>query len=117
MEGAPMPKLLHLVRRAIRTRHYSPRTEQAYVHWIRRFIFFHKLRHPADMGNAEINAFLTHLAVSEQVSASTQTQALSALVFLYQGPSGPEPCSLTPVFVRPTAPRSERRLDIGTVPR
>jgi integron integrase len=79
-----MPKLLHLVRRAIRTRHYSPRTEQAYVHWIRRFIFFHKLRHPADMGSAEINAFLTHLAVSEQVSASTQTQALSALVFLYR---------------------------------
>jgi integron integrase len=78
------PKLLHLVRQAIRTRHYSPRTEQAYVHWIRRYIFFHKVRHPAEMGKPELNAFLSHLAVSEHVSASTQTQALSALVFLYR---------------------------------
>jgi hypothetical protein len=74
-ESPAKPKLLHLVRRAIRIRHYSPRTEQAYVHWIRRYIFFHKLRHPAEMGTAEINAFLSHLAVSEHVSASTQTQA------------------------------------------
>jgi integron integrase len=78
------PKLLDRVREAIRTRHYSPRTEQAYVHWIRRFIFFHKLRHPAEMGKPELNAFLSHLAVREHVSASTQTQALSALVFLYR---------------------------------
>jgi integrase len=83
--GPPaQPKLLDRVRRAIRTRHYSPRTEQAYVHWIRRYIFFHKVRHPADMGKPEINAFLSHLAVKERVSASTQTQALSALVFLYR---------------------------------
>jgi integron integrase len=78
------PKLLDRVREAIRSRHYSPRTEQAYVHWIRRYIFFHKLRHPADMGTQELNAFLSHLAVKERVSASTQTQALSALVFLYR---------------------------------
>ena len=78
------PKLLHLVRQAIRIRHYSPRTEEAYVHWIRRYIFFHNVRHPAEMGKPEINAFLSHLAVSEHVSASTQTQALSALVFLYR---------------------------------
>ena len=78
------PKLLDRVRQAIRTRHYSPRTEQAYVHWVRRYIFFHKVRHPADMGEPEINAFLSHLAVKERVSASTQTQALSALVFLYR---------------------------------
>jgi integron integrase len=78
------PKLLDRVRQAIRTRHYSPRTEQAYVHWIRRYIFFHKVRHPADMGKEELNAFLSHLAVKEGVSASTQTQALSALVFLYR---------------------------------
>jgi integron integrase len=78
------PKLLHLVRQAIRIRHYSPRTEQAYVHWIRRYIFFHKVRHPAEMGKPELNAFLSHLAVREHVSASTQTQALSALVFLYR---------------------------------
>jgi len=78
------PKLLDRVREAIRMRHYSPRTEQAYVHWIRRYIFFHKVRHPAEMGTREINAFLSHLAVTERVSASTQTQALSALVFLYR---------------------------------
>ena len=81
----PAPqKLLDRVREAIRTRHYSPRTEQAYVHWIRRYIFFHNVRHPADMGQPELNAFLSHLAVKERVSASTQTQALSALVFLYR---------------------------------
>jgi len=78
------PKLLDRVRHAIRARHYSPRTEEAYVHWIRRYIFFHKVRHPADMGKQELNAFLSHLAVKEHVSASTQTQALSALVFLYR---------------------------------
>jgi integron integrase len=81
----PAPrKLLDRVREAIRTRHYSPRTEQAYVHWIRRYIFFHNVRHPADMGQPELNAFLSHLAVKERVGASTQTQALSALVFLYR---------------------------------
>ena len=78
------PRLLHLVRQAIRSRHYSPRTEEAYVHWIRRYIFFHQVRHPAKMGGPEINAFLSHLAVNKHVSASTQTQALSALVFLYR---------------------------------
>jgi len=78
------PKLLARVRDAIRARHYSPRTEQAYVHWIRRYIFFHGVRHPADMGKPELTAFLSHLAVREHVSASTQTQALSALVFLYR---------------------------------
>ena len=78
------PKLLDRVRHAIRARHYSPRTEQAYVHWIRRYIFFHGLRHPAEMGKPELTAFLSHLAVRERVSASTQTQALSALVFLYR---------------------------------
>ena len=78
------PKLLDRVREAIRTRHYSPRTEEAYVHWIRRYIFFHKIRHPAEMGTTELNAFLSHLAVNERVSASTQTQALSALLFLYR---------------------------------
>ena len=52
------PKLLHLVRQAIRIRHYSPRTEQAYVHWIRRYVFFHGLRHPAEMGKPELTAFL-----------------------------------------------------------
>jgi integron integrase len=72
------------VRAAIRVRHYSLRTEEAYVDWIRRYILFHEKRHPLDMGAAEINAFLTHLAVQGHVSAATQNQAFSALLFLYQ---------------------------------
>lgn len=81
---AQSPKLIDLVRLAIRTRHYSRRTEEAYVSWIKRFIFFHGKRHPAEMAEPEINAYLTHLAVKETVSASTQNQALSALLFLYR---------------------------------
>ncbi|MDH7560809.1 MAG: phage integrase N-terminal SAM-like domain-containing protein, partial [bacterium] len=84
------PKLLDQVRSAIRTRHYSPRTEDAYVQWIKRFIFFHRVRHPAEMGEPEINAFLTHLALKEQVSASRQNQALAALLFLYRHVLGRE---------------------------
>jgi len=78
------------MREAIRARHYSPRTEQAYLAWVRRFIYFHDKRHPAEMGEPEINAFLTHLAVTEKVSASTQTQALAALLFLYRHVLGRE---------------------------
>src|SRR3954470_23572873 len=78
------PKLLDRVRDALRVRHMSLRTEKAYLHWIRRYILFHGKRHPQEMGEAEINAFLTHLAVDGQVSASTQTQALCALLFLYR---------------------------------
>ena len=82
--GPAKPRLLDRVREAIRTRHYSRRTEKAYVHWIRRFIFFHDKRHPADMGSAEVTAFQTSLAVRDKVAASTQNQALSALLFLYR---------------------------------
>ena len=82
--GAPNPRLLDLVRQAIRSRHLSPRTEQAYVAWIRRFILFHGKRHPAGMGGAEVTRFLSSLATENRVSASTQNQALSALLFLYQ---------------------------------
>jgi integron integrase len=71
------------VRAAIRVRHYSIRTEQAYTHWVRRYILFHGKRHPETMGAAEVGAFLTHLAVEGKVSPSTQNQALNALVFLY----------------------------------
>jgi hypothetical protein len=76
------PRLLDAVREALRARHYSLRTEAAYVSWVRRFVRFHGLRHPRDLGEPEVTAFLTHLAVAEGVSASTQNQALSALVFL-----------------------------------
>ena len=81
----PQPaKLLDRVRAAIRARHYSLRTEEAYTGWIRRFIVFHHKRHPVEMGEPEINQFLTHLAVAGNVAASTQNQALSGILFLYQ---------------------------------
>jgi site-specific recombinase XerD len=78
------PKLLDQVRDAIRARHYSLRTEEAYVRWTKRFILFHDKRHPSEMGVQEVQQFLTHLAVAGRVAASTQSQALSALLFLYQ---------------------------------
>ena len=80
---SPKPKLLEQVRQAIRTRHYSYMTEKAYVAWIKRFIFFHNKRHPAEMSEAEIAHFLSSLASDSHVSASTQNQALNALLFLY----------------------------------
>ncbi|MFE4106679.1 integron integrase [Almyronema epifaneia] len=85
MQSEPRPKkLLEQVRDAIRMKHYSYRTEQTYLQWIRRYILFHNKRHPNEMGVPEIEAFLTHLAVSEHVAASTQNQAFSALIFLYR---------------------------------
>jgi len=78
------PKLLEQVREAIRTRHYSLRTEATYLSWIKRFILFHGKRHPRDMGLQEVQQFLSHLAVAGHVAASTQSQALSAILFLYQ---------------------------------
>lgn len=76
-------RLMDCVREAIRSRHFSFRTEETYVQWIRRYIFFFKKRHPKDMGVGEINTFLSHLATHGRVAASTQNQALSALLFLY----------------------------------
>ena len=81
---AAAPRLLDVVRDRIRTRHYSVRTETAYAGWIKRFILFHNKRHPRDMGGAEVEAFLTSLAVDRNVAASTQNQALAALLFLYR---------------------------------
>ena len=78
------PRLLDRVRGALRTRHYSRRTEDTYVAWIRRYIFFHNKRHPAEMGAPEITRFLSALAVEGNVAASTQNQALSAILFLYR---------------------------------
>ena len=78
------PKLLDRLRAEIRVRHYSLRTEQSYVDWVRRFILFHHKRHPAEMGATEIRDFLSYLAVDRGVSASTQNQAKSALLFLYR---------------------------------
>jgi hypothetical protein len=78
------PRLLDLVRQAIRTKRYSIRTKGAYVQWIRRFIVFHHKRHPREMGADEVGQFWSDLAVNWHVAASTQNQALSAIVFLYQ---------------------------------
>ena len=77
------PRLLDQVRSSISARHHSARTEKTYVEWIKRYILFHCKRHPEEMGEPEINAFLTDLAVHKNVSASTQNQALSRLLFLY----------------------------------
>jgi integron integrase len=84
-EGAEQPpKLLVQLRHTIRARHYSIRTEEAYVDWVRRYILFHDKRHPAAMGGAEVTAFLTHLAVDRAVASPTQMQARSALLFFYK---------------------------------
>lgn len=78
------PKLLDQVRAKIRLKHYSIRTEEAYAEWVKRYVLFHGKRHPRDLGAAEVEAFLSHLAVERRVSASTQNQAKSALLFLYK---------------------------------
>jgi len=80
----PTPKLLDQVRTVIRVKHFSLSTERAYVGWIRRFILFHHKKHPKEMAEEEIRQFISHLAVHTRISASTQTVALSALLFLYR---------------------------------
>lgn len=86
--AASPPKLLDRVRAAARARHLALSTEKAYVHWAKRYVLFHRKRHPAEMSEQEVNAFLTHLAVSEHVAASTQNQALAGLLFLYDNVLG-----------------------------
>ena len=88
MPAPQPPKLLDRVRHACRVRHYSIRTEDAYVDWAERYIRFHDIRHPLDMGEPEVNDFLTHLAVHRRVSASTQNQAMCAMLFLYDAVMG-----------------------------
>lgn len=83
-ERATAPKLLEQVRLAARSRHYSPRTERSYVAWIRRYVIFHGKRHPSELGQRHVREFLTYLATERHVSASTQNQALSAILFLYK---------------------------------
>ncbi|MGH8766429.1 MAG: phage integrase N-terminal SAM-like domain-containing protein, partial [Burkholderiales bacterium] len=81
---AKAPRLLDLVRDVIARKHYSRRTEEAYVNWIKRFIFFSEKRHPSDMGAPEVTSFLSHLARDRDVAAATQNQALAAILFLYK---------------------------------
>ena len=84
MANSTRSPFLEKVRGAIRVRHYSIRTEQAYLGWIRQFILFHGKRHPAELGDREVSAFLTYLAQQRNVAAATQNQALNALVFMYR---------------------------------
>jgi len=88
--SARRPRLLDQVRAAIRVKHYSIRIEESYINWIRRFILFHGKQHPAEMGEPEVGQFLSHLTVKGKVAASTQNQALSALLFLYRTVLGQE---------------------------
>ena len=82
--GQPEPRLYDRVVETLRSRHYSRRTEEAYVHWIRRFILFHHARHPRGLAAEDVNRFLMHLAMEQNVAASTQNQALAAVLFLYE---------------------------------
>lgn len=114
---APLPpltavKLLDRVRERVRYLHYSMRTEQAYIHWIRGFIHFHGRRHPQDMGFKEVEQYLAHLANTRQVSASTHKQALSALIFLYEKVLGAE----IPWLGDIGRPRAERKLPVVLTP-
>ncbi len=84
LERTPKPRLFDQIKAAISMKHYSPRTEEAYLHWARQFILFHEKRHPNEMAEPEVARFLEHLAVNRRVAASTQNQALNALVFLYK---------------------------------
>lgn len=114
------PKLLVQVRQAVRLRHYSPRTEESYVGWIRRYIRFHGMRHPRELGAAEVTRFLTALAERGRLSASSQTQALSALLFLYRDvlrreldPVGEIARAKQPVRLPVVLDREEVRLLLG----
>jgi hypothetical protein len=100
--GSPLPRLLDRVRGVLRARHFSRRTEEAYVAWIRRFILFHGKRHPDGLGASEVAAYLSHLATRCQVSASTQNQAFSAILFLYRlcAPEHKRGYVVTPVMWR-----------------
>jgi site-specific recombinase XerD len=106
------PRLLDRLWFELRARHYSHRTEEAYRHWVKRFVVFHELRHPQDMGETEINAFLTHLAVEQKVSTSTQNQALAALLFLYRHVLGREVGDLGEVI----RPKKHRPLPVVLTP-
>jgi integron integrase len=110
--GSPPPRLLDQLRAAIRLRHYSIRTESAYVDWTRRFILFHGKRHPAGMGPVEVSAFLSHLASGRGVSPSTQNQAKSALLFLYRAVLDVQ----LPWLEEVVAAKAQRRLPVELTP-
>lgn len=116
----PKKKLLHIMQSNLRLQHYSRRTEATYLDWVRRFVRFHRLRHPAEMGAAEIRAFLAYLAVDRRLSASSLAQATAAVVFLYRnvlqqdpGDFGPLPRPRTPIRIPVVLTPEEVRAVIG----
>lgn len=108
----PPPRLLDVLRHAIRVRHYSIRTEEAYVDWARRFVRFHGRRHPRELGAPEVAAFLTHLAVDRTVAPSMQNQARLALMFLYRDVLQLE----LPWLQKVVAAKTQRRLPVVLTP-
>jgi hypothetical protein len=118
-DSARAPKLMDRPYEAFRSRHYNRRKEQAYGHWVKRFIVFHNVRHPAEMAESEINAFLTHLAVREKVSASTQNQTLAAFLSLYRHVIDHQVGSLGQIIrahkpERPPVVMTRREVDVKT---
>jgi hypothetical protein len=111
--GGSTPRLYDRVVELLRTRHYSRRTEEARLHWIRRFLLFHKGTHPRELAENDVNGFLTHLAVGEKVAASTQNQALAAVLFL-TAPSTvcrkPRPASVAGLSGLTTRPKTGRKV-------
>ena len=105
------------MRDAIRVKHYARNTEQAYVYWIKKYILCHHKRHPKEMGTGEVQAFLTHLALEEHISASTQNQALSALLFLYRKVLSQQLAPVDPVRTKPSqhVPTVLSRVEVQTV--
>jgi site-specific recombinase XerD len=101
----PAPKLLDKVCEVLRLKHYSPKTEESYLHWIRQYLRYHKLRHPRELGPLDVESFLIHLAVDGKVAASTQNQAVSALLFLYRQVLGID-LQIQPQLVRPRQSRN-----------
>lgn len=113
--GQPATKLLDQLRESLRVRHFSLRTEDAYLDWVRRFILFHGKRHPRDLGAAEVQAFLTHLAVDRGVAPSTQNQAKAALLFLYRHLLGMQLPWFSEVVQAKRSPRLPVVLTVGEV--
>ncbi len=105
-----MSKLLDQVRHAIRLKHYSLRTEEAYIFWIKKYIHFHNLRHPQEMREEEIRQFLTHLAVTQNVAAATQNQAFAALLFLYRNVLSIELQNVNAALIRQIFRQSSERV-------
>ena len=113
--SAPQPKLIPRMRDALRVRRYSLKTEKAYIHWVKRYLRFHNMRHPQEMGAHEVTAFLNHLASDRMVAGATQNQALAAMLFLYRHVLGVELPWLDDLIRAKTAKRLPTVLTVAEV--